>query len=256
MKSSYYLIAASLMLASGACNAKNGDSATTDASGSGKEAPVKPPANGDWTQIVRETSQGGFRMGNPNAKVKLVEYGSMTCPHCRAFDEHGVGPLTDNYVKGGKVSYEFRNFVRDQFDITASLIARCNGAKSFFPLTRALYADQKNWIENIQNAPQAQVEALQNMGPEKQFLEIAKISDLQKWGAMRGVPTAKSSTCLTNQNAINQLVQMNSDATSAYPNFQGTPTFVINGKMVDLGPVTEAQVWPALETKIKAALGG
>ena len=256
MKSSYYLIAATLILASGACNAKNGDSAAADASASGKEAPVKPPANGDWSQIVRPTSQGGFRMGNPNADVKLVEYGSMTCPHCGAFDESGVGPLTDKYVKGGKVSYEFRNFVRDPFDITASLIARCNGAKSFFPVTRALYKDQKNWIQNIQNASQAQVDALQNLGPEKQFLEIAKLADLQKWGAMRGVPTAKSSKCLTDQNSVNQLVQMNSDATSAYPNFPGTPTFVINGKMVKLGPVTEAQVWPALESKIKAALGG
>ena len=47
-------------------------------------------------------------------------------------------PLIDNYVKTGQVSYEFRNYVRDPFDLTASLIARCNGAKSFFPLARAL----------------------------------------------------------------------------------------------------------------------
>ena len=72
-------------------------------------------------------------MGNPNAEVKLVEFGSMTCPHCAEFDEQGGKPLIDNYVKNGQVSFEFRNFVRDPFDMTASLIARCGGAKQLLP---------------------------------------------------------------------------------------------------------------------------
>jgi len=49
---------------------------------------------------------------------------------------------------------------------------------------------------------------------------------------------------------------MNNDTTTQYPNFQGTPTFIINGKMVEIGPVTEEQVWPALEAKLKQAIGG
>jgi protein-disulfide isomerase len=159
-------------------------------------------------------------------------------------------------VKSGKVSYEFRNYVRDPFDIAASLIARCNGSKSFFPLTEALYKDQPDWIAKIQAAPEAQLNSLQSLPPEKQFVEIAKIADLQQWAAMRGVPTAKSTQCLTDQPKVDQLVQMNSDATTTFPDMPGTPTFIINGKMVELGPVTEAQVWSALEAKIKAALGG
>ena len=97
---------------------------------------------------------------------------------------------------------------------------------------------------------------LQNLPPNKQFAEVAKIADLQQFAAMRGVPTAKSTQCLTDQAKVDQLVQMNSDATTSFPEMPGTPTFIINGKMVDLGPVTEAQVWSALESKIKAALGG
>ena len=58
-------------------------------------------------------------MGNPNAKVKLVEFGSLTCPHCAEFEEEGGKALIENYVKTGQVSWEFRNFVRDPFDITA-----------------------------------------------------------------------------------------------------------------------------------------
>ncbi|HET7316845.1 MAG TPA: thioredoxin domain-containing protein [Sphingomicrobium sp.] len=257
MKSSYYLLAAAAILASGACNAEKGTGAATSNSTEATSAePVKPPANGDWSQIVTKTDAGGFRMGNPNAKVKLVEYGSMTCPHCAAFEELGVEPLINDYVKSGKVSYEFRNYVRDPFDIAVSLIARCNGADSFFPLTRELYDDQKKWIGKLQEVPQAQLEALTDLGPDKQFLEIAKAAGLQQWAAMRGLPSSKSSQCLTDQNSVNQLVEMNSDATTQFPDFPGTPTFILNGEMVTLGPVTEAQVWPTLESKIKAALGG
>jgi protein-disulfide isomerase len=257
MKPSHILLATAAILASGACNAKNGGNAATgDAAESKAVEAVKPPANGDWSTVTVASSAGGFLMGNPDAKVKLIEYGSMTCPHCRSFSETGFQPLVQNYVKSGKVSYEFRNYVRDPFDIAASLIARCNGSKSFFPLTEALYKDQPDWIAKIQAAPEAQLNSLQSLPPEKQFVEIAKIADLQQWAAMRGVPTAKSTQCLTDQPKVDQLVQMNSDATSSFPDMPGTPTFIINGKMVDLGPVTEAQVWSALESKIKAALGG
>jgi protein-disulfide isomerase len=251
MKPSYFLMATAAILASAACNAKNGDAAASgDAGESTPAAAVKPPANGDWSTVVTPTAQGGYLMGNPSAKVKLIEYGSLTCPHCRAFDEEGVQPLIDNYVKSGKVSYEFRNYVRDPFDIAASLIARCNGAKSFFPLARALYKDQPDWVAKIQAAPQSEIETLQNLPPQKQFLEIAKVADLQQWAAMRGVPTAKSTQCLTNQSQVDKLVQMNSDATNTY-DLPGTPTFIINGKMVE-----NAATWDALQPKLKEALGG
>jgi len=257
MKPSYFLLATAAILASGACNAKNGGNAAAgNAAESTSVEAVKPPANGDWSTVVVTTTAGGFRMGNPDAKVSLIEYGSMTCPHCRSFSETGFQPLVQNYVKSGKVSYEFRNYVRDPFDIAASLIARCNGSKSFFPLTEALYKDQPEWIAKVQAAPEAEINGLQNLPPEKQFLEIAKIAELQPWAAMRGVPTAKTTQCLADQTKIDQLVQMNSDATTTFPQMPGTPTFIINGKMVELGQVTEAQVWAALESKIKAALGG
>lgn len=257
MKPSYYILAAAAILASGACNAEKGThSAAGSAAAAKAEAPIKPPANGDWTQIVVATGAGGYRMGKPDAKVKLLEFGSMTCPHCAYFEDHAYDTLVNDLVKSGNVSYEFRNYVRDPFDISASLIARCNGAKSFFPLTRQLYKDQPDWIAKVQQAPQAQVEAIQNLGPEKQFLKIAELAGLQKWAAMRGIPTAKSSQCLTNQDSVNQLVQMNSDATDQFPDFQGTPTFVMNGKMVDLGRVTQDQVWSALEAKLRQAISG
>jgi protein-disulfide isomerase len=201
--------------------------------------------------VVNATPAGGFMMGNPNAKVKLVEYGSLTCPHCKAFDDEGVPTLIGKYVKSGQVGWEFRNYVRDPFDLTASLIARCNGAKSFFPLMRALYDNQMGWVGRIQATPQAQLESLQNLPPTKEFVQAAKFAGLQDFAAARGVPVAKSNQCLGNENSINQLVQMTSDATNQFPNFPGTPTFVINGKMVE-----NTATWALLEPQLKKALGG
>jgi protein-disulfide isomerase len=247
MKPMYLLAAAAAVFASAACNAeKAGDSSAPIA----QATAVKPPKGGDWQQVVAQTPAGGFVMGNPDAAVKLIEYGSMTCPHCAEFDETGVQPLIDKYVKTGLVSYEFRNYVRDSLDLAGSLITRCNGAKGFFPLTRAMYKDQPNWVARLQGVPPEQQQALSGLPPERQFLETAKLAGFQQWAAMRGVPTAKSTQCLTNQAEIDRLVQMNSDATTEHPDFAGTPTFVVNGEVV------KGATWAVLEPALRDALGG
>jgi protein-disulfide isomerase len=82
----------------------------------------------------------------------------------------------------------------------------------------------------------------------------AKLAGLPEWAAMRGVPEAKSAQCLSDSKEVDKLVQMTSDATTQYPDFPGTPTFILNGKMVDTTGVTEAQVWPTLEKKLKEGL--
>ena len=254
MKPTNFLICAAAVIAIAGCNSKPGDAATNTGATATKVAPVARPKNGDWSTVVTATPAGGFLMGNPAAKVQLIEIGSLTCPHCREFDETGVTPLIESYVKTGKVGYEFRNYVRDPFDLAAALIARCNGAKSFFPLSRALYKDQPTWVGDIQKVPQDQLQALQNLPPNQQFLKIARLADLQTWAAARGLPKAKSTQCLTDEKAVDQLVQMNSDVTSQFPDFQGTPSFVINGKYFSIQNGTP--VWDQLRAGLDKALGG
>jgi protein-disulfide isomerase len=247
MKPIHLLAAAAAVFASAACDAKKGSEGTATAAVAA--TPVKAPANGDWSSVVAATPQGGFVMGNPAAKVKLIEFGSMTCPHCGEFDEQGVPTLIEKYVKTGRVAWEFRNYTRDSLDLAAALVTRCNGAKSFFPLTRALYKDQKNWFAKLQGASPEQQQAAQSLGPDRQFAELAKLAGFQQWAAMRGVPTAKSATCLTNQDEVNRLVQLTSDANSQFPDFKGTPSFVINGALVD------GATWKVLEPKLRQAIG-
>ncbi len=244
-----FALAGAAFVALAACNADKGVANGTAATSTTAVNPVAAPNNGDWSTIVSRTNQGGFAMGNPNAKVKLVEYGSLTCPHCAEFEEKGGQPLVDNYVKKGLVSYEFRNFVRDPYDITAALIARCGGAASFFGLTRAFYASQKDWIGKIQAADPKQMQALEGQSPQAQFKALADIAGFPAFAAMRGVPKAKTAACLADPAAATQLVTMNSDAVSN-ANVQGTPTFIINGETI-----TDAATWELLEPKLKEALG-
>ena len=152
-------------------------------------------------------------------------------------------------MKSGRVSFEFRNFVRDGLDMTASLIARCGGTERFFPLTQALFADQRNWGAKLQDVPQEQLQALQTMGPERQFVEFAKLSGLQQWAAQRGVPSGKTSACLANQDEINKLVQINGDV-APVSGIQGTPSFAINGKLLE-----QTSNWEKLEPQLRDALG-
>lgn len=247
MKLSHFLASALAVVAIAGCNSQPGDAATNAPV---NIKPVAPPAGGDWTKVVTATPEGGFLMGNPNAPVKLVEFSSMTCPHCAEFDETAATPLANTYVKTGQVSWEVRNYVRDAFDVAASLIARCNGEKGFFPMTSALFRDQKSWTAKVQAAPQQQLESLQSLPPNQQFLQMAKIAGFQQFAAARGVPEAKSTQCLADENAVNRLVQMTSDASTQFPDLPGTPSFILNGKLL---PNTAA--WQALEPQLKTALG-
>jgi len=187
-------------------------------------------------------------MGNPAAPVHLVEYGSLTCPHCKAFDDEGTPNLIADYVKPGKVSYEFRNYVRDPYDIAAALIARCDGTKDFFRLTDALYKDQSNWIAKVEALPSKLDDQLDALPEGQQFLARARAAGLQQWAAAHGIPATQSTRCLTDTAEIDKLVQMNADGTDKY-DIPGTPTFLIDGKVAD-----DASTWDTLKPALDAAL--
>jgi protein-disulfide isomerase len=251
MKPSVFLACAAAIAAIAGSTASSVQAASAPA----KTAHAKASNARDWTLVVNKAPSGGFVMGNPAAKVKLIEFGSMTCPHCAHFDETGVPKLISNYVKTGKVSWEFRNYVRDATDVTATLVARCGGAKSFFPATRALFKDQPKWEQKIGDAPQDELDKINDLPTSQKFLAVAKLVGFQQWAAARGVPVRKSTQCLTSEDSVDQLVAMSKGASDEFPGFPGTPTFVINGTMVEFGRVTEDEVWPALESQIKSALG-
>lgn len=239
------LLAATATLA--ACGSTDGNS--TAATSNAPITPVAAPNGGDWTQTVTQTPEGGMLMGNPDAKVKVIEYASMTCPHCAEFSATGEPQLVDRYVKTGQVSYEFRNFVRDPLDLTMSLIARCAGANpTFFKLTSQMFADQKGIFERVQAVPAAQQQALQGLPPGQQFQQMAQFAGLPAWAAQRGLPSSRTNACLADQGTVDRLVQVTSDGTSQY-SLQGTPSFIVNGELV------QGSTWELVEPAIREELG-
>ena len=246
------LLACSMaVVALAACNKKKDD---------GVSAPVAedkiivtqatPPAGGTWADVVNMSSADGFVMGNPDAKVKLLEIGSLFCPYCKRFEDEGSPILVENYVKTGKVSWEFRPFlIHGPVDMAADLIVRCNGLKSFFPLAKALYDDQAIWMGKLEAASPDKVNAIQNLPPNQAFVQMANLLGLQDWAAARGIPQAKSNQCLTDQKMIDREVQVVSDVNNDYPDFTGTPGFVINGKLVP-----NVAAWSGLKPALDAAV--
>jgi protein-disulfide isomerase len=238
-------------LALAACKKTNdGGSSPAPANDSVTITQANPPPGGTWADVVNATSAGGYMMGNPNAKVKLLEIGSLSCPHCQKFEEEGAPKLIANYVKNGSVSWEFRPYViHGAIDMAANLVATCNGVKTFFPLTEALYKDQASWLGKVETTPQDKLSQIQNLPTNQVFVQMASLLGLQDWAAARGVPQAKSNQCLSDQKMIDRQVQITSDVNSQFPNFAGTPSFAINGKLL-----SETAGWDKLEPQLKDAL--
>jgi protein-disulfide isomerase len=249
MKGRILLVGAMAALALAGCkkNSSTGGSAANDTV---TITEATPPPGGTWADVVNQTGEG-YMMGNPNAKVKLIEIASLGCPFCKRFEDEGVPTLIDKYVKPGKISWEFRPYpIHGPIDVAAALIVECNGPKTFFPLSQALYKDQPVWMGKVEATPQDKLAQIQNLPTNQLFVAMASIAGLQDWAAARGVPQAKSSQCLTDQKQIDHQVQVANDVNNQYPDFYGTPSFVIDGKLLgkDVG------VWDKLQPQLDAAL--
>jgi protein-disulfide isomerase len=226
-----------------------GDNAAGNGAAAANNAPltqIKAP-NGDWTQQVVQTPEGGFLMGNPQAPVKVVEFGSMTCGHCATFAEEGEPKLIEAYVKSGQVSFEMRNFVRDPADLAAAIIARCNGPSAFFPLNDQLFAAQEEWLGALSNMSQQEQQQLQSLPPAQVSATLAQKAGLDEFARVRGIPAAKVQACLSDQTEIKRLVDMNQRAVKEH-SIDGTPSFLVNGRLV------EGSTWAVLEPEIRKAL--
>lgn len=227
-----------------------------DAAGSAPatpEQPIKitqasPPPGGSWLDVVN-TTQDGYVLGNPNAKVKLTEIASLGCPVCQRFSVEGVPHLKD-LVKTGQLSWEIRPYlIHGPIDLAANLIARCNGPRGFFPLAEAMYKDQKSWMGKIEALPPADLTQLQALPADQVVKQMAERSGLQTLAAQHGLPSAKSNQCLADRQAMEREVAATSSVNDQWPEFKGTPSFVLNGRLLD-----QTANWAALQPQLEAAL--
>ncbi len=242
--------ALSLALSLSACKqdaAGAGSTASTD-----KIAPVAAPAGKAWAETVATTPEGGYLMGNPAAPIKVVEFGSLTCSHCAEFAEKGSAALRDQYIASGRVSYEFRNFVRDPIDIAAAMLVRCGPPQGFFALTDQVFANQPETFKKWDAIGQPAQQATMAQPPAKRFIALAQATGLTDFFAARGVAKPQAEACLADTAKAQTLATATDTAGTQYE-IAGTPTFLINGKKVDTNTWDDTTAGVGIQTLLERA---
>jgi protein-disulfide isomerase len=204
-----------------------------------KIAPIAAPAGKSWAETVATTPEGGYRLGNPDAPIKLIEFASLTCSHCAEFAAKGFTPLREKYVASGRVSLEMRNFVRDPIDITAAMLTRCGAPESYFPLSEQVFANQPAIFQAAQAAG-PKLEAAAALPENQRFVAIAQALGLVEFFAARGIAADQSAACLAKGQSATELAERASEQGKTF-DVAGTPTFLVNGAKV---PVAS---WEELE---------
>ncbi len=245
MKSMLMAGAAALALFVVGCDGGNsGNMAASVDNSALKQIPA--PNNGDWTQNVVKTAEGGFRMGNPEAPVKLVEYGSLGCHVCAEFEENGAPALRDTYVKSGQVSWEFRPYILFPTDPGISMLLLCQDENAFFPSIEQLYEDQAGWMGKIQSMPSEQQQALQTMAPRDAASVIVKAGGIDEFFRVRGMPSSRIQSCLADPAVLEKVAAIKKLGDEQGVN--GTPSFFINGTFAGVGN------WAGLEPLLRGAI--
>lgn len=243
MKSLTALPVLSLALALAACGGDAGGNNATPANSS--SGAVAAPAGSAWTDTVSKTAEGGFVIGNPDAAVKLIEYGALSCSHCAEFSEKSHDKLM-SYVAKGTVSFEFRPFMLNAYDVPASLLARCAGPGPFFTIAEQMFAAQPDFFAKAQSVSPAEQQRWQGLKEDQLAAAVAKAFGFDAFVQQRGVSTAQANACLADTAAIKELETMMQNGVKQYQ-ITGTPTFILNGKKQDVNS------WEAVEPLLIAA---
>lgn len=194
-------------------------------------------AKRDWRTVVTPSPIGTWVIGNPAAKVKLVEYLSYTCPHCGDFTNESKPVLMDQFVRSGSVSLEVRHAVRDGLDLAAAMYARCAGPRNFVAVHGAIFANQKALLEkgvSITPPPGGDQDAA-----------LKAIADGSGLTALVRPRLAKApGVCLTDAATREQLI---AGTRAAFDKIAGTPSFELNGELI------QGTDWARLEPRLRAA---
>ena len=168
-------------------------------------SPPQPDGDADMAKVLAPGALPELTMGSTTAPITMVEYGSLTCPHCAAFSKDVVPLLKAQYIDTGKVRYIFREFSRNTLDVAGFLLARCLGDDKAFAADELLFASQDKWA----------------------FVD-KPIEPLIATLRAAGMTEEKAQDCLKNQKLANDIVDIQKRANTDIK-LTGTPTFVING---------------------------
>lgn len=164
-------------------------------------------------------------LGKPDAPITIIEFASLTCPHCKDFDLNVLPKLKTAYIDTGKVKLIYRDFPLDGRALLAAMVARCAPKERYYAFLDALFRSQDTWAR-------AQ-DTLQALG------QVARVG---------GMSQEDFDACIKNKDLFEAIKKDATDAQQQYK-VESTPTFIINGKKMD-----GAHSFESFETALKPLL--
>ncbi len=158
---------------------------------------------------VRAAELAEQALGDPSAPVTIIEYASLTCPHCAVFHEETLPALEERYIDTGKARLVMRDFPLDQSALLAAALAHCAGPDRYFTFIDALFANQAQWARAAD--------------PKAALLQLAQLG---------GLPRDEAEACLADETLLDAILQERLDAQNEY-GINSTPSFVIDGEKLE-----------------------
>jgi len=202
--------------------------ATIAAGGSWVLNPTAQPPIG--AAVAQEATVTDMTLGEADAPVEIIEYGSFTCPHCATFEQEVFPQIKENYIDTGKVKFTFREAYFNKYDMWASLMARCGGEMKYFGIVDMIYETQDDWA--------------------RQSTEAGVADAIRKMGLQAGIGQEQLDACMQDGETLQALVgwyQQNVEEDG----FNSTPSFMIDGELHTNMPYDEFA--DILDERIEAA---
>jgi protein-disulfide isomerase len=155
-------------------------------------------------------------LGKADAPITIIEYASLTCPHCAHFDVDVLPKLKEKWIDTGKAKLVLRDFPLDEPALRAAMVARCAPPDRFYPLVDTFFAQQEQWATSRDYR-----------------------AALEKLAKLGGISNKEFAACISDKKLEDQVAQSRLTAAQQL-GVDATPTFFVNGKKFDGAPTVEA----------------
>jgi protein-disulfide isomerase len=178
-----------------------------------KQGPTEVPVE----ELMKPGDLPDVTLGATDAKITVVEYASLTCPHCAHFETKVFPEFKTKYIDTGKVKYIFRGFALNPLDTAAQMLVQCLDADKRQAMTEAFYDKQADWA----------------------FVEGNPVPKLFEMSKQAGFTQETFDKCLKDQPLLDKINAVRTRASDTF-GVNATPTFFINGKKLTETPTIEA----------------
>jgi protein-disulfide isomerase len=171
-------------------------------------------------------------LGNPDATVELIEYSSLTCPHCASFHKETLGQVKKEFIDTGKVKLVYRDFPLDGLALRAAMLARCAPEDRYFAYLETLFHNQDSWTRSAD--------------PIGALGQIARLGGMGK---------ERFEACMADEKLGDGILQIRLDGQKAH-DIQSTPTFVVRANGEQKKVIAGAQPFAEFEKVLRPLVGG